>query len=568
MFHFILTKCGAKKYPILHLEALALVCVIKKFHKFLFGQQFKVFTDHKPLIGIFGREGRNSIFVTRLQRYVMELSIYDFVIEYRPGSKLGNADFCSRFPLDQKIPGNLDQEYIKSLNFSNELPIDLTLVSKETQKDKYLSEIIKFMTFGWPKKITMQDRDFFAQRSKLELVDGIMMVEDKVVIPYSLREGVLTLLHTNHQGMVKMKTLARRSVFWPGLTLDIEEFVKSCDSCAKMEVVKKSEPLGSWIPTTRPFSRLHADFFYLEGNNFLLIVDSHTKWLEVEWMRSGTTARIVNKKFAAVFARFGLPDVVVTDGGPPFNSYEFVEFLEKHGIKVLKSPPYHPASNGQAERMVRVAKEVLKKFLVDNKTKSLDMDDKLNLFLINYRNSSSGEEGSFPSEKMLSYQPKMLLDLINPNKTYKHYLDKDRERENLTPREEASSNVPQDGLNKLVAGDKLFYKNVNKFPRWLEATFVKRMSDNVFQILIGKHKTNAHRQQLKEAYESKRNKTIVHLPSSTSKRKRDSIEDEEDFEGFSSFPRPDDRTERKKIKIHRGRSRSPINTRSRTAHLS
>lgn len=189
-----------------------------------------------------------------------------------------------------------------------------------------------------------------------------------------------------------------------------------------MEVVKKPEPTGAWIATTRPFSRLHADFFHFEGSTFLLIVDSHTKWLEVEWIRAGTTARIVNKKFASMFARLGLPDVIVTDGAPPFNSYEFVRFLENHGIKVMKSPPYHPASNRQAERMVRVAKEVFKKFLIDNRTKPLEIDDKLNLFLINYRNSCSGTENTFPSEKMLSYKPKMLLDLINPKKTYKHYL--------------------------------------------------------------------------------------------------------------------------------------------------
>lgn len=54
-------------------------------------------------------------------------------------------------------------------------------------------------------------------------------------------------------------------------------------------------------------------------------------------MRTATTARIVIKEFATVFPRFGLPDVAVIDGGPPFNSYEFVEFLERHGIIQTKS---------------------------------------------------------------------------------------------------------------------------------------------------------------------------------------------------------------------------------------
>lgn len=71
-----------KKYPILHLEALALVCTIKKFHKYLYGQKFTVFTDHKPLVGIFDKEGKHAIFVTRIQRYILELSVYDFDIQY------------------------------------------------------------------------------------------------------------------------------------------------------------------------------------------------------------------------------------------------------------------------------------------------------------------------------------------------------------------------------------------------------------------------------------------------------------------------------------------------------
>lgn len=96
-----------KNYPILHLEALAVVSTVKKYHRFLYGQRFTIFTDHKPLIGIFGKEGKNTMYVTRLQRYVMEMSIYDYEIIYRPASNIGNADFCSRFPLEQEVSEEL-----------------------------------------------------------------------------------------------------------------------------------------------------------------------------------------------------------------------------------------------------------------------------------------------------------------------------------------------------------------------------------------------------------------------------------------------------------------------------
>ncbi|XP_058817013.1 uncharacterized protein LOC131680310 [Topomyia yanbarensis] len=75
-------------------------------------------------------------------------------------------------------------------------------------------------------------------------------------------------------------------------------------------------------------------------------------------MKFGTEARRVKSKFISVFARFGLPDVIVTDGGPPFNSKELIDFFQKHSIQVMKSPPYNPSSNGQAERMVSVGGRV------------------------------------------------------------------------------------------------------------------------------------------------------------------------------------------------------------------
>lgn len=78
-------------------------------------------------------------------------------------------------------------------------------------------------------------------------------------------------------------------------------------------------------------------------------------------MKYGTDSEKVIKQFIEFFARFGLADVVVTDNGPPFNSKHFISFMERQGIQVFKSPPYHPQSNGQAERLVRVSKEVLKK---------------------------------------------------------------------------------------------------------------------------------------------------------------------------------------------------------------
>lgn len=67
-------------------------------------------------------------------------------------------------------------------------------------------------------------------------------------------------------------------------------------------------------------------------------MDSFSKWVELDWMKNGTDCGKVLKKLVAIFARFGLPDVLVSDGGPPFNALAFVAFLKKTGNKCSEKP--------------------------------------------------------------------------------------------------------------------------------------------------------------------------------------------------------------------------------------
>lgn len=157
---FSLNK-AQRSYPILHLEALALVCSIKKFHKYLYGKSFIVYTDHKPLVAIFGKPGRNTLYVTRLQRYILELSIYNFEIIYRPSGQMGNADFCSRFPLEQTVPKENDQAYVKNINFSQEFPVDFSLVAIETKQDSFLQKVMFYYQHGWPERVDKELLNIF-----------------------------------------------------------------------------------------------------------------------------------------------------------------------------------------------------------------------------------------------------------------------------------------------------------------------------------------------------------------------------------------------------------------------
>lgn len=482
---------------------------------------------------------------------------------------MANADFCSRFPLEQEVPRKLDSGGIKTINFLSDFPLDYSLIAKETKSDPFLQKLSSFIMDGWPRKIEEAWQAIYSLRFDLEITENCILYNDRVFIPLSLRAAVLKLLHSNHIGIVKMKQTARRCLFWLGLNNDIENFVKQCQTCMKTAVVPKPVCNSSWIPTTRPFSRIHADFFFLESKTYLLVVDSYTKWLEVEIMKYGTDAHKVIKKFTAIFARFGLPDVLVTDGGPPFNSTHFCSFMERQGIKVMKSPPYNPSSNGQAERMVRVVKEVLKKFMLDPMTRSLDIEDRLTLFLANYRNTCSSDE-RFPSERMFSFKPKILIDLLHPKNQYKEHLETRPERGDALVDDNSMPNT--DPFLKLALGDKVLYKNHEKhaIEKWIEAQFVKRVSLNVFEISFGRNTCKAHRNQLR-IIPPRPTSTTIRIPIQRDKRRRSESDSEEEFYGFPDEPDIPDvpvvphdaQTENlgKRVKYTR---RSPIATRSST----
>lgn len=108
----------------------------------------------------------------------------------------------------------------------------------------------------------------------------------------------------------------------------------------------------------------------------LIIVDAFSKFIDIRLIKSGNSIHLI-EQVESFFGIFGIAEEVVSDNGPPFNSELFVAFLNANEVKVSKSPPYHPQSNGLAERGVRSAKDVLKKYLLDEKCKPLPPRERL-----------------------------------------------------------------------------------------------------------------------------------------------------------------------------------------------
>ena len=163
-----------------------------------------------------------------------------------------------------------------------------------------------------------------------------------------------------------MKALARNYLWYPGLGKDLETAAKECDVCSSL---RKDLAPAPFIPLTFP-SRVwerEIDFASIEGKDYLILIDSHSKWIEVELITTTTSSK-TTEVIRHWFASYGLPMELVSDNGSQFTATEFKDFLHRNRVKHTLTPPYLPSSNGAAERSIQIVKNNLEKHLVAEQT--------------------------------------------------------------------------------------------------------------------------------------------------------------------------------------------------------
>lgn len=115
-------------------------------------------------------------------------------------------------------------------------------------------------------------------------------------------------LHEAHPGVSRMKSLACQHVWWPGLDVEIEKMMKSCTACQSTHHNPQPAPLHPWEWPQRPWSRVHADYAGpFMGRMFLILVDAHTKWLDIH-VTSTATSKVTIEEMCSTLAMLGLPE--------------------------------------------------------------------------------------------------------------------------------------------------------------------------------------------------------------------------------------------------------------------
>ena len=424
----------------------------------------------------------------RIRRWSLYMSMFEYTLKFRNTHEHANADALSRLPLSvEPAASKLPPELVLLAEHLANSPVTADQIREHTTKDPQLVPVVQFVQQGWLSSCPgTTHSSFYEKRAELSIYEGCLLWGNRVVIPSPCRDAVLTELHTGHPGVTRMKALARMYVWWPNITKDIENHVRHCTECQLQQPTPAVAPLHPWSWPTRPWARLHIDYAGpFQGKMILVLIDVHSKWVEAV-CTPGATSSVVIEELRTIFARFGIPETIVSDNGTCFVSTEFEEFLARNGIKHLTSAPYHPSSNGLAETAVQVIKQGLKK-----NTRG-SMKSRLAQVLFRYRTTPQTTTGVSPSELLLGRRPRSRLDLLKP-----HTADR-VERKQMQQKRQHDDKAAD---RNFETGTTVFVRNYHHGNRWLPGTIEQRTGPVSFRIKLSDGRIRrCHQDQIRHRY--------------------------------------------------------------------
>ncbi len=493
-----LSKAEAN-YSQLERESLSIIFGITKFHDYLLMNHFTIETDHQPLIKIFGEHsGIPTIAASRLQRWAIKLSAHNYTIKYRKGVELANADLLSRLPLPQRDADRRSTEgdVIQAMRVAA-LPVTAEEVGRATREDPILSKVMRWQRHGWPETFDDEFKPFHSKRNELTIEQDVLLWGIRVVVPECLRDRVLSQLHATHPGICRMKGIARTHAWWPKIDEQIEFVVRNCNDCQMQQPLPAAAPVHPLVWPNIPWYRLHLDYAGpFHGRMWLILVDATSKWAEIIPLKEANSRNTI-LALESIFARFGLPHQLFSDNGTPFTSDEFKAFCEERRIAHIRSTPWHPRSNGEAERMVRTFKMMMKK---ENPASSEIMAATAKM-LATYRTTPHATTGVCPYELLFKIAPRTIMDCLHPS-TESRVLRKQMDQAGH------SRGSQKDGLYSI--GERVFVRDFRaRFPnKWVEGTVTNSRGPLSYLVQVGSEIWRRHVDQMRGADPSTLEATI------------------------------------------------------------
>jgi RNase H-like domain found in reverse transcriptase/Integrase zinc binding domain/Integrase core domain len=402
------------KWSTVEKEAFAIVHAVTVFYPYLWGRKFTVITDHNPLKWLM----KMSKPTGRLMRWSLLLQEYDMDIQYRSGSKHGNADGLSRIPL----------------------PMGGTPL-ESSEEDPYVH--ISFIIAEW---LEAQEKDSYCKRAKesmnepeaesglamrlndekvIILDNGILAYNNgKIIVPEAMRDAVIKRFHENrlsgHLGLPKTLFRIKQRFTWPKMNGQIKEAIENCLLCARRKahgtrkMPLQPMPVGNYL-----FERVAMDLVgpvpeSRKGNVYILVCGEYvSRYIEAIPLKDQQASTVAHAFLQNIILRHGLPSEIITDQGANFQSQMMKDIYQELGIKQLRTAAYTPRTNGMVEKANRVLVDMLTMYANENPE---SWDEHLPYAVFAYNTSLNATTKEVPFFVVFGRDPIEPSDLKPPNR--------------------------------------------------------------------------------------------------------------------------------------------------------
>jgi hypothetical protein len=402
-----------RNYSTTERECLAIINGCRVFRPYLHGKQFQVVTDHRSLQWLFDIKEPQS----RLLRWVLKLSEFNFDITYQSGKSLAWVDALSRAPER------------KELLLSQVLPVvlrgvPLDLFKSSQKRDRNLSKFWK----NAQDKIEIEGIKFIEEDGLLYRVvkKGKSSKEEEylkqLVVPENYKYDILHMCHdillSGHLGITATYERLKKRFYWFGMKRDTEHWISHCPDCEARKTpanISKSGKLQSIAIVPEPFHTIGVDIVGpltpTEEHKYQYIIvftDYFTKWAEAFPMRTqdaNTVAQILLKE---IVLRHGIPKRILSDRGKVFIGQVLTYVYNLLGIEKLTTTSYHPQTDGLTEKLNGTLIGIITKYVSSNHK---DWDVYLPYAVFAYRTAVQTSTKYSPYFLLYGREPRTPLDI-------------------------------------------------------------------------------------------------------------------------------------------------------------
>jgi transposase InsO family protein len=395
-----------RNYCVTRRELLAVVKAMKHFRPYLYGQKFRLRSDHASLRWLCRRQEPSA----QVARWLEILAEFTYELEHRAGNKHGNADALSRkeecndckqcVSIERRDGGPTHSQIREEIHLQSSLcsvntPQTNNKELLAAQKDgrgaiAIIYELVKRHDTLNQARLNMSSEELKQLHHRLEAMrireDGILEIQVqknkwRIICPVAFRNTVIWDSHKQaHTGVFRTTKRIQLHWYWPRMNANIRQLVKTCEICQMAKNGGNQHPMSKQrLYAGRPWQKVAVDLVgplpeTPRGNKWILVIMDHfTRWQDAIALPDATASTVATTLDERIFAYMGLPECLHSDQGTQFEGQLMKELCQLWRIDKTRTTPYHPQANGMVERNNRTLGDALRTLLLQRGQEEWDL---------------------------------------------------------------------------------------------------------------------------------------------------------------------------------------------------